>query len=90
MRAKLLLLIAAATFMLAASSCQKKYCFECTTTRYFIINNDTSNVEQERKSQCDITVKEAKKIEENGSSTINYFKDGVPMVETQNTDCDYN
>lgn len=86
---KRLALLAVLTVSLIAvlSSCEKKSCYQCTTTVTVTLDGANPVTSSAKKDYCDITQDRAKEIEEAGSQTSSTTIGGVLVTTTNATVC---
>ena len=84
---KKLALLALVTVSLLAtfSSCERKSCYQCTTTVTVMSTDTVSN--SAKKDYCDITDDRAKEIAEAGSQTSVNTINGVVVTTVTSTTC---
>jgi len=83
------LLPAAAFILLLATSCEKKRCYNCTTTVVTYTDTTLSSTVSSVKAHCNATEDDIIEVEEKGRSQTSHTVDGKLITVVTTTKCDY-
>lgn len=75
--------------LLGMTSCEREYCYECITERYYLIlpENTLEHIDRASKMHCDETKTSIREVEINGTHYTTYTRDGKLVQEHTVTTC---
>ncbi len=82
-----LLAVLTVSLIAALTSCEKKSCYQCTTTVTVTVENTDPVLTTAVKDYCDITDDRAREIEEAGSQTTTTTYNGASVTTVTATVC---
>ena len=86
---KFLLSAAVLVAVLYAASCEKKRCYNCTTTVVTYSDTTLSSTTNSVKAHCNATEDDMIEVEEKGTSQTSRTVDGKRITVVTTTKCDY-